>query len=376
MASQSSWLFIHSSDELYGADRILLLTLDALPDHVRAKARVWLPSDLTHGRFRLCERIREMGIRVDHVPLPILRRANLNPSGLAALARKSAQFRAAVKKVRPDVVYGTTSATLPALAAIAGAGPEVIFHNQEVWSQNEGQVLGALALTAHRIICVSEAAQASLPAGTRERSVVVSNTTPDPTQVHGFQELDRLASFPIEFLAAGRWSSRKGFDVLLAAWAQAGLGKLTIVGGPPPSGESVDVPELVKALPDPASVSLVDEVDSISALISESHVVLMPSKLPESFGLVALEAMAAGRPVIATNVGGLEELVDDEVGWVVPPSDASALADALRAVNSDEISRRGQRARHRYVTRYSPDRFAESWRSAVGLGYREERSTT
>ncbi|MEQ1507838.1 MAG: glycosyltransferase, partial [Myxococcota bacterium] len=65
-----------------------------------------------------------------------------------------------------------------------------------------------------------------------------------------------------------------------------------------------------------------------------------------------LEAMAAGLPVVSTAVSGIPELVDDTVGWLVPPDDPHALLGALRAACGDRSARvaRGQAARRRILT--------------------------
>ncbi len=360
-------LFVHSSDELYGADRVLGYILNSLTDSERRTARVWLPSDLEHGAFPLCERIEAQGVRVDHVPLPILRRANLTPAGLTDLARRSAAFRRHCARLSPATVYGTTSATLPALAALTGAPTRVLLHNQEVWKPKEAQILGRLARNVNRVIAISAATRDSMPQVLQDRTVVVANTTPDPFETPGFAGLAEVPSEPLRFLAAGRWTANKGFDVLIDAWNQAPSGQLTIVGGPPPSGGSLDIDQLVANSPQRDSITLVREVDSILPLLAQSHVVVMPSTWDEPFGLVALEGMAAGRPVIASEVGGLAQFVNSNVGWLVPPSDPAALADALRAVRHDVVMTKGARAREEYLDKFSPQRFRSAWRGAVGL---------
>ena len=66
------------------------------------------------------------------------------------------------------------------------------------------------------------------------------------------------------------------------------------------------------------------------------NVAVVPAR-HESFGLVALEALACGVPVVATTAGGLKEIVEDgESGLLVPPGDAGALARALQALLTDE----------------------------------------
>ncbi len=360
-------LFVHSSDELYGADRVLGYMLDALTvDEIR-RCRVWLPSDLEHGAYPLCEQLEARGVRVDHVPLPILRRANLNPRGFADLMRRSLAFRRSIGKLAPKTVYGTTSATLPGLATLAGRSQRVILHSQEVWKPREAKLLGILANRVDRIIANSKATRDSMPEQLQARTVIVSNTTPDPHRNPAFVDLTDVVRAPLRFLAAGRWTANKGFDVLIEAWNQAPVGQLAIVGGPPPSGESIDLQRLVHDSPHPDSIALVGELSSIDPLVAQAHVVVMPSRWDESFGLVALEGMAAGRPVIATRVGGLGQFVSDKVGWLVEPSDPAALADVLRSITYDQVIEKGSRARQEYLERFAPERFHASWRAAVGL---------
>jgi glycosyltransferase involved in cell wall biosynthesis len=70
-------------------------------------------------------------------------------------------------------------------------------------------------------------------------------------------------------------------------------------------------------------------------VLADWDVYVQPS-LGEPFGIAALEAMAAGLPVVATSAGGLPELVEHgRTGWLIPPCDPSALADRLRSLLID-----------------------------------------
>jgi glycosyltransferase involved in cell wall biosynthesis len=135
---------------------------------------------------------------------------------------------------------------------------------------------------------------------------------------------------PLRLLAAGRLSPEKGFDVLIKAMRIAidhELDvRLDIVGSGPerrdlaaaaaPLGERV---RLIPALPHEELMRRLDDV----------HALVAPSRR-EGLGLVALEAFARGRPVVASRVGGLaESIVDGVDGFLVPPEDPQALAAAL-----------------------------------------------
>jgi glycosyltransferase involved in cell wall biosynthesis len=105
--------------------------------------------------------------------------------------------------------------------------------------------------------------------------------------------------------------------------------------------------ELTSSLDLQDAVDFLDPRDDIREVLAAADVVAAPS-LSEGFGLSVVEAMAMARPVVATRVGGLLEIVDDgRSGFLVPPADPSALAAALLRVLNDAVLRRelGERAR-------------------------------
>ncbi len=96
-------------------------------------------------------------------------------------------------------------------------------------------------------------------------------------------------------------------------------------------------------------------VDEMQSALRRWDVLVLPS-LEEGFPLAALEAMAAGLPVVASSVGGVPELVvDGETGWLVPPADAQSLASRLRALLRDPEQRRkmGSAGRDRVRKQFS-----------------------
>jgi alpha-1,6-mannosyltransferase len=73
----------------------------------------------------------------------------------------------------------------------------------------------------------------------------------------------------------------------------------------------------------------------------------------ETFGLVILEAMACGRPVVAVNAGAIPEFVDDSVGILSPPNSPSSMADAIAALYDRDLEQMGAAARARVLQRYT-----------------------
>ena len=150
---------------------------------------------------------------------------------------------------------------------------------------------------------------------------------------------------PPEILFAGRLSREKGILELVAA---ADGYPLVVAGDGPLRSE---VPDALGFVPH----------DELERLYGRAAVVACPSHR-EGFGVVCAEAMAAGRPVVAGDVGGLRDLVvDDETGVLVPPRDVAALRAALgRLLGDRELRRRlGEAGRKRIADRFTWQRFCD-----------------
>jgi glycosyltransferase involved in cell wall biosynthesis len=181
-----------------------------------------------------------------------------------------------------------------------------------------------------------------------ERVEALPHYLPD----EGFAErsLAHTGSFA---LVVGRLSVEKGMEVAIEAAAAAGV-PLKVGGSGPGEAEL-----RTTALSLGGQVEFLGRVaaDELRALRREAAVVLVPSRSDESFGLVALEAMAAGTPVIATRAGALPELVGEE--HCVPRGDSAAMASRLADLWADPERRRseGDALIARARERYSADRF-------------------
>jgi glycosyltransferase involved in cell wall biosynthesis len=124
------------------------------------------------------------------------------------------------------------------------------------------------------------------------------------------------------FLCLGALTERKNVVRLADAFERLGRGRLTFVGDGPlrPQLEGRAAIDIVQSVPH----------EEIPARIAQARVVCQPS-LVEPLGQALLEALACGRPVVATRIGGPPEFVPPEAGVLVDPLDADALADALVA---------------------------------------------
>ena len=124
--------------------------------------------------------------------------------------------------------------------------------------------------------------------------------------------------------------------------------RLVLVGDGPEFGRTQ---ALVDELGIADRVRFVGVVDEVASLLAGADLLLLPSET-ESFGLVALEAMASGVPVVASRVGGLPEVVEHGVsGFLAPVGDVKAMADHALAILSDCATQKrfGRAARERAV---------------------------
>jgi glycosyltransferase involved in cell wall biosynthesis len=100
-----------------------------------------------------------------------------------------------------------------------------------------------------------------------------------------------------------------------------------------------------------------------------ADVVVVPSQCDEGFGLSAIEAMAFGKPVVASNAGGLREVVSDgQDGMLAPVGNPGELANAIVTILTDDAlrDRMGRAARKNVESRFSLERFAERHRQLYG----------
>ena len=154
----------------------------------------------------------------------------------------------------------------------------------------------------------------------------------------------------------GRLGPVKGIDTLLRAFAIAVRERseltLDIAGDGPLRGE---LESLAAELGLGQAVRFLGRVEGVTAEMEQAAAVVVPS-LGEGFGMVALEAAERGRPVIASAVGGLPEIVDDgRTGVLVPRADASALAAAIVDLARDpaRAAALGRAARERALAEFS-----------------------
>ena len=174
--------------------------------------------------------------------------------------------------------------------------------------------------------------------------------------------------------SVGRLTPQKGYDVLLRAAADVGTevpGTWFVIVG---SGRLADELEALRGRLDLATVTFVERMTDVPSLVAAADVVALPSRF-EGLPLVALEAMSLGRPIVASRVTGIDEVVTDRsTGRLVPAEDAPALAHAIVDVLEQPALARayGEAGRRRYAAEFGAARMVDETRAVFAelLGQR------
>jgi glycosyltransferase involved in cell wall biosynthesis len=226
---------------------------------------------------------------------------------------------------RPDVVYAHFLVPTGLIAALAQRAPLVLTaHGRDV--RNVGEIPGVGLATrfvvrrAAAVIAVSDYLRRELEAKVPEArgKTEVVNCGVD---LERFQVLARANGPAPAFVCVGSLTERKNVIRLVRAFERVGAGTLTFVGDGPLRPE-LEHRENVRV------TGLVPH-DEVPRHLARADVLCQPS-LVEPFGQSLLEAMACGRSVVATQVGGPPEFVTPEAGVLVDPLQEESIADGLR----------------------------------------------
>jgi glycosyltransferase involved in cell wall biosynthesis len=370
-------LLVESGTSVGGTERVVWELATRLPAE-RWDVRVWLSP--AGGVDEFAAALAARG-------LPVARVAEVDSrwdwAGMVRTWRR-------LGRERPDLlhvhhVWPAADRYLAALAAAAGVPRLVVTEHIEGHSHSEAQVrLKIRELErADAVTAVSAAVADSLVRDygvDRARLRVVPNGAEPPDEVAERPAVRRLREElgagvlrPL-WVCAGRLEEQKGQDVLLDALAEVrrrGLEFVAVLAGE--GRQRAALEERARALGLEANVRFAGQVDDVGPLLAAADAVAMPSRW-EGLPLVLLAALARGRPVGASAVGGVPEAVSDgEHARLVPPGDVPALAGALEEFHRhpDAALRMGWRGALRVRERYTWERVVETFEAvydeALGL---------
>lgn len=256
----------------------------------------------------------------------------------------TAAIGAAVREFEPDIIHAQHVWLLANVAAKTGVPTIVTAHGTDMMGYRKWPRFRELAdetvRLCHSIIAISkdnyDDTTSTIPAATDKMVLLLNGYNEDVFYREDVDRASLLAQHGVPYqgerivLFAGKLTNFKGVDVLLRAAARYERERpdiITLLAG---SGEELDMLRRLHAdLGLSRTYFLGHQLqDSLRRLYNIADLFAMPSRR-EPFGLVALEAMACGLPVVATNQGGLPEFVTEACGTLVDVDDDTALARAI-----------------------------------------------
>ena len=376
-------LYIHPSNELYGSDRALLGLVQGL-DKKKYAPYIMVANDLPYERL-LTDQLENIDIPYLEFKLGVLRRKYQNPRGLGLFSYhtllSARQIAAFCRANHVRLIHSNSTAVFSGGLAAKWLGIPHIWHVREIITQPVW-LSHIIAHILHRyadlIVAVSGPTRDHLLAVNSEiqDKIIVINDGIDPGP---FVNISRQQVKPLRGQwgasdtttvvgMVGRYSSWKGQDYLLDAAAAILNGRnstqFVFVGGHVP-GEEWRVDKLqkkVKELGLSKHIFINGFRFDVPEIMAAFDVFVLPSTRPDPFPNVVLEAMASGKPVIATAHGGpAEQLLNGETGYLVSPTKPEQLVDALEVLIADpELRRRmGEAGQKRLINNFTTDRYMQ-----------------
>jgi glycosyltransferase involved in cell wall biosynthesis len=285
------------------------------------------------------------------------------------------RLRTLLRHNRVDILHAS-EAIQGAISGLASRATDTkcVYHRHHASDIHANNLSRVAAWSSDMTMAVSDAAAAharNRDIFNRSKIVVAHNGIPDhrevaPVEVQrlrsslGLREQDRVV------LSVGNLRPEKGHSFLLASLAQTlressdGV-HLVIVGDGPEREELAQRTRSFKG-----RVHVVGHQDDVAPWYTLADVVAVPS-LQESFGLSAIEAMSAAKPVVANRVGGLPEIVaHEQTGLLVPAGDLTGFRTAVETLVSDpdKAMALGVAGRARYLSTFTTAHMVDAWTEA------------
>ncbi|SFW78149.1 glycosyltransferase [Amycolatopsis australiensis] len=289
----------------------------------------WVSAVASAGGFR-ADALAAAGTPV--FPVPLARRSK------TGVLKAAWAVRHAIKRFRPDVVLAhNVGASLVARLALAGRRRPLLTVFHGVAAADVPAAARILRRVSDRVVAVSPATADRLAAAGLDRLVVVRNAVFARPPVFGRAEVRASLGVPERTpvaLCLARLEPQKRHDVLLDAWAAVGGDAVLWLAGD--GSLRADLERRAAELG--RRIEFLGTRTDVPDLLAAADVTVLTSDW-EGLPLAVLESMAAGRPVVATDVGGVGEVLAGGGGLVVPPGDPAATAGALNTLLFDPAAR-------------------------------------
>lgn len=339
-------------EEVRGGATISVLRL--VPELAR---RGWEMVFWTPRPSRLYDSLQAEGFVVRGAPRPIAYSAaalRLPPGPTKRAARTPhylLDFARTVRELAPDLIHANSVTTLAEGAVARALRVPVLMHIHEMIGTSRKARASALAVhtISNELVAVSRPCANALTVR-EHRPRVVHECVPIPNQPSSGSDGPELVVGTV-----GVVSRRKGSDLFVEAAQllgdEAGI-RFEMVGAPT---DPLDAAWATEVLARAAEVGVRHRSEAdVQQMLEGWDLFVLPSRV-DPFPIAMLEAMAAGLPVVGTEVDGIAEMLADGAGILCPAEDPEALADSIRVLARREAERRslGEAARSRVASRYS-----------------------
>lgn len=374
-------LFIHQSAELYGSDKTLLLLLKNLNKN-EFNPVVILPFD---GPLKVA--LENENIEVIIAPVLKLYRKLFTPKNVLNFFKEiKIAFRIVNelhKKHQFDLIYSNTLAVLLGIMFAWKNNIKHLWHVHEIIEKPnlfKKAFVNLLSLKSNTFIVYnSQATKAFWEVNQRikNKGIVIWNGIEISMPKIGLSEISEIrtnlfSSQTNEIVIAlvGRISRWKGQMILLEAFNNLLQNnkdiKLIIVGAPPPNQENFqdDLEDKIAQYQLKSKVTIIPFQNEIHKIWQAIDIAVVPSTEPEPFGMVAIEAMIAHKPIVGSNHGGLTEIIkNNETGFLVTPNSVNDLVTALEKLIQDKSLRNemGEKGYLRVIEEFSVEQYVDSF---------------
>jgi glycosyltransferase involved in cell wall biosynthesis len=369
-------LFYNHTGQVSGAERVLLMILARL-DHRRFDPVVICPEE-----GPLLSMATSLGVPVQSLPGLDARftwRADRLLRYLRSFFQVIRQLRRKVIHIKPDLIHANSiRAGLVATAATLGLETRVVWHLHDILPRHPlstGVRVLAFLCARTRMIAVSRAVAENFGgarAGLKNRITVILNAIDlerfQSNQIGRQQVLDELnlgERHPVIGIV-GQLTPRKGQLELVRAFAKVleeSPKAVLLVAGAPLFNRDHEYEQLLRDTSRKLGISeqvrLLGARDDVGAVMQALDLLVVNSAA-EPFGLVALEGMASGTPVLAPALDGFMEMIEHGVdGWLVTPGNEAELVAAILELSraSELCARLAQAGKKTVATRFLLDRY-------------------
>ena len=278
-------------------------------------------------------------------PASVMAFADMNPEQMKAyLVAFQQAINEEVRAFEPDVIHGQHVWALPSLAAEVGVPMVITAHGTDLMGYDKWPELRHFADTAmeacEKVICISadneKLVREVFPQYADKIVRMRNGYNPDIFYPRVLDREEVLGRFGIDYkgenliLFAGKMTRFKGIDILLdaaATYEEERPNAMTVLAGDGEERANLEAQAEELGLKRVHFIGNISQ-DQLADLYCVADIDLVPSRR-EPFGLVAVEAMACGTPVVAANEGGLPDFVNDSVGMLVEPENPTDLARGI-----------------------------------------------